>query len=243
MLFNPNETLSRSSRFQARTSLSKAGNDTARKKATQMKMLTVLLVASIGILATSAFAQLTGQAGAVPLVTVDEFGNGTYNGTPLQSAMRTDPFSGITTLAYFLPFSPAFGDVLLLEPFPPAINTNTISDILRFENGGTNQGFLYFFSDASTNDPADAPADVQQLPQILTQFPIVTLGEVGPEGNNGATYVAAAGGPGSNLLTGGQVQYNIISDGIIPEPGSILLGTFGGALLLLSNRRRRHKTA
>jgi hypothetical protein len=194
-----------------------------------------------GILATPAFAQLTGGAGAVPLVTVDEFGNGTYNGAPLQSAMRTDPFSGMTTLTYFLPFSPAFGDVVLIEPFPPAINTNTISDILRFENGGTNQGFLYFFSDVSTNDPPDSPADVG-LPQILTQFPIVSLGEAGPEGNNGATYAAAAGDPGSNLLTGGQVQYNITSDGMIPEPGSILLATWGG-LLLLSARRRRNKTA
>ena len=88
---------------------------------------------------------------------------------------------------------------------------------------------------ASTNDPPDAPADVQQLPQILTQFPVVGINELGPEGNNGATYTATAGAPGSLLFTGGQVQYNFISDGVIPEPGSILLGTLGGGLLLLLN--------
>ena len=168
---------------------------------------------------------------------VDEFGHGTYNGTTLTSGMVRDTISGITTLAYFLPYSPVSGDVVLIGPEPG--NTNAISDVLRFENAGTNEGFLFFFSDVSTNDPADSLADVG-LPQ-LGQLPTIFISEIGPEGNNGAAYLAAVGGPGSLLFPAAPVQYNFISDGVIPEPASLLLGTLGGGLLLLSNQRRRNR--
>ena len=60
----------------------------------------VKILAVIGL--TSALAATTslGQ----PLITVDELGNGTFNGTVLPSGQKADPFSGIVTLAYQLPF-------------------------------------------------------------------------------------------------------------------------------------------
>jgi hypothetical protein len=188
------------------------------------------LAAIITASTTCAFAQSN------ITVTVDEFGNGTYNGTTLTSGMVRDPFSGITTLAYFLPYSPVSGDVALIGPEPGT--TNAISDVLRFENADTNGfGFLFFFSDVSTNDPADSLADVG-LPQ-LGQLPTIFISETGPEGHNGAAYLAAAGGPGSLLFSAAPVQYNFISDGVIPEPSSLLLGALGGGLLLLWRQRRR----
>ncbi len=186
---------------------------------------TSFLATLVGVaLVTSAAAQTN------LLITVDEYGRGNYNGSPLQSGMMTDPFSGMTTLGYILPFPTLPGDVVLVEAGTPLAVAP--SDIIRFDG----QGHLFFFSDSSPLDPPDAPADVPQLPPLLTQYPVVTLNEIGPEGNNGAQYFPLAGQPGS-LPTGAPVQYNFISD--IPEPASILVATLGGGLLLLLNLRRQ----
>src|ERR1700675_4925853 len=79
-----------------------------------------------------------------PLITVDELGRGTFNGTVLPSGQKADPFSGIVTLAYQLPFPGTPGDVLLFENAA----AGTASDLIRFDG----RGFLYFFSELETTD-------------------------------------------------------------------------------------------
>jgi hypothetical protein len=134
-------------------------------------------------------------------------------------------------LIYTLPFGVVPGDVILSEPgqVPPLT-----SDIVRFWNpaGNPNQSEIIFYSDFSTTDPADAPADVG-LPTQL--FNPITITEAGPEGNNGAIYNALPGMPGS---TSAPVQYNIISD--VPEPGTGAL-LLSGVGLLFGIRRFRRK--
>ena len=71
-----------------------------------MKNLNYTLLAAVitaTITATTAYSQ--------PVITIDEFGNGNISGTPLPSALALDPFSGMTTLSYTLPF-PAIGGIL-----------------------------------------------------------------------------------------------------------------------------------
>src|SRR5436305_15345176 len=87
---------------------------------------------------TSAFAQ--------PLVTVDELGNGNFNGQPLPSFQSPEPNSGIVTLTYRLPFPAVPGDVQIFEPGAAA----GPSDLIRFD-GMFN---LYFFSEI---EPTDIP--------------------------------------------------------------------------------------
>jgi hypothetical protein len=185
-----------------------------------VKVLTIIGIAS-AITGSSILAQ--------PLITVDELGNGTFNGTVLASGLKPDPFSGIVTLAYQLPFPGVPGDVLLFEPGP---QTNTLSDIIRFDGNG----FLYFFSEREPTDvPPFDPADVQQFPSPIAALQSVSLLEVGPEGNNGAFYNATGGLPGDN--TAG-ATYHFISD--VPEPGSAMLAVLGGGLLLALRARRQY---
>jgi PEP-CTERM motif len=190
-----------------------------------MKRNTTLAIAAILVIiaasATSAFAQS---------ITVDEFGSGVFSlptgSSPLTGAIAVDPVSGVATMAYMLPFPVNPGDVLLLEP------PNTpFSDLLRF--GGPNHNILYFFSDVSTADPADSPADVGiPAPQSTS----TVISESGAEGSNGATWLPGAAGIGgtSSLPT---LTYTFISD--VPEPSSLLLAALGVSGLLLSVRRRR----
>jgi len=157
-------------------------------------------------------------------------GNGFFNGTVLPSGLKADPFSGIVTLAYQLPFPGVPGDVLLFEPGP---QTNVLSDIIRFDG----QGFLYFFSEREPTDvPPFDPADVAQFPSPIAGLQSVSLLEVGPEGNNGAFYNPAGGLPGDN--TAG-ATYHFISD--VPEPSAGLLTLLGGGLLLVLKQRRQGK--
>jgi len=169
---------------------------------------------------------------AQPLITVDELGKGFFNGTVLPSGLKADPFSGIVTLAYQLPFPGVPGDVLLFEPGP---QTNVLSDIIRFDG----QGFLYFFSEREPTDvPPFDPADVAQFPSPIAGLQSVSLLEVGPEGNNGASYFTAAALPGDDG-TGTGVNYRFISD--VPEPSAGLLTVLGGGLLLIRKQRRQAK--
>jgi hypothetical protein len=173
---------------------------------------------------TLAFASNTSFA----QFTIDEFGGPT---TSFPSFIGLDPSGGVAgpVLIYTLPFAVVAGDVILSEPGQPP---RPDSDIIRFWNPtGVNQSELIFYSDVSTTDPADAPADVG----LPTQFQSLTIriNEVGPEGNNGAVYLASPGMPGS---TSAPVQYNIISD--VPEPGILTL-LFSGVGLLFGIRRFR----
>src|SRR5256885_4010263 len=80
-----------------------------------------------------------GQAG--PLITVDELGNGNFNGQPLPSFQSPDPFCGIETRTYSISYARIPGDARLMEPNPAG--TNLLSDIIRFDG----QGNLFFFSE------------------------------------------------------------------------------------------------
>ncbi len=172
------------------------------------------------------FGQLTN-----PVVTIDEFGVGTLNGTVLPSSLGPDPSGGITTspvLIYTLPFQVIPGDVVLVSSNEPANSPNyPISDVVRFWNTTSgNQSQIIFYSDFSPTDPANAPADVG-IPSQLLQ-PIVGVNEIGPEsGPNGATYIPSGPGLPGFAPALGLAQYNIISD--VPEPGlaTLLLSGLG----------------
>ena len=184
-------------------------------------------LAVFGFTSAAALTTALGQGG--PLITVDELGNGNFNGAPLASGIMVDPFSGIATLAYTLPFAGTPGDVVLLEPGPVPQQT---SDILRFDG----HGFLYFFSERETTDvPPFDPADVAQLPPPIAASQPIFLQEVGPEGNNGAFYTPNPGDPGYEPgITG--LNYHFISD--VPEPSIAALAMLGAGVLIFLQRRK-----
>jgi hypothetical protein len=192
-----------------------------------MKKLTKAAIVfgfTLAVASSTSFAQL--------VVTIDEFGGS--NGIP--STIGPDPSGGVTTspvLIYTLPFAVASGDVILTEPGQP---NGPNSDIVRFwDPTGINQSEIIFYSDFSATDPADAPADVG-LPTQLQPL-VVTIPEVGPEGNNGAIYLATPGLPGSISFS---IQYNILSDvPPVPEPGTGALLLSGVGLLFGIKRFRR----
>ena len=176
----------------------------------------------------SAFASNTSFA----QFTIDEFGGPL---TSFPSFIGPDPSGGVAgpVLIYNLPFGVTSGDLILTEPGTPA--GGPASDIIRFmtSTANPNQSIAIFYSDVSAADPADSPADVG-LPAQLQSLTF-TIPEVGPEGNNGAVYLASPGMPGADF-TGVAIQYNIISD--VPEPGSAAL-LLGGLGLLVGIRRFR----
>ena len=172
--------------------------------------------------------------------TFDEFGNGNFNGTPVQGVLSADPSGGITSspvLVYTLPIGLFDGDLLLTEPGAPG---NTYSDVVRFWNPtSSTTSQVIFYSDFSSTDPADAPADVG-LPNQL--FNPVVINEIGPEGNNGAVYSPPQNTPGFDYA-GAVIQYNIVSDGVVPEPSTMALAGLGGGLFLLWLKRRNQARA
>jgi hypothetical protein len=171
------------------------------------------------------------------LYTFDEFGNSSGLGIS-PGAMQLDPSGAIglpiPVMVYNLPFSVIPGDVILPEPPGPGINRN--SDVIRFWNpsgGGPSQ--IIFYSDFTSADPADSPADTG-LPSGLMSL-IVTIPEVGPEGNNGALYTPTANQPGFILSTTvPPATYNIISD--VPEPSTLALAFLSGGLSLFLLKQR-----
>ena len=185
------------------------------------------VIALIGLTSTIAATAAFGQGG--PLITVDELGNMTLNGAPTSpGVLATDPFSGITTLMYKLPFPGFRGDVRLFEP-----GANIPSDVLRFD--GNFQ--LFFFSEIEPTDvPPFDPADVAVLPPPHAALPSVSMFETGPEGNTGAFYTPLGNDPGGDFSN---PSYHFISD--VPEPGSGLLLGLGGGLLWMLKGRRQNK--
>ncbi|MGD0744757.1 MAG: PEP-CTERM sorting domain-containing protein [Verrucomicrobiota bacterium] len=195
-----------------------------------MKRLTKTLFAfgfTCAITATPLFGQI--------IYTFDEFGNSTGPGIS-PGILQPDPSGGVAgnVLIYQLPFAVTTGDVVLSEPGLPAPPPD--SDVVRFwtSTANPNQSEIIFYSDFSATDPADAPADVGLPSQLINP---AILNEIGAEGNNGAVWNPPAGAPGS--IPGAVVQYNIISDGVIPEPGSLALLTSGLGILLGINRFRQ----
>ena len=163
-------------------------------------------------------------------ITVDENGNGTLTNSNgaflnLATSMSADPGPGglASALTYSIPNPPGLvvGDLLILEPGGGGV----LSEVIRFNSTDALNGTLVFSSDNS--DGADALAD--------TGFPtafyanVLTVFEVGSEGNNGFNYTPTAGQPGFVTGAAGPVTYQIISDvSAVPEPSSVAMLALGG---------------
>ena len=187
-----------------------------------MKNLNYTLLAAVftaAMTVTTAYSQ--------PVITIDEFGNGDISGTPLPSAMAVDPFSGMTTLSYTLPFPAIRGDIVLSDV------AGTVSDILRFDGNFT----LYVYSDNALSEPNPSPADVG-FPAAILPGPVFaqeTGVEPGPNGLFG--YNPGFVLPGGNSAG---VTYNFISDPApTPEPGTLALLAGGLGISGFSLLRRK----
>ncbi len=174
-----------------------------------------LLVAAF--ISSVAVTNLFGQ----PVISVDEYGNGTLGSNALTSGLALDTNSGMTTIVYTLPFPAVAGDVVLRN------NDGTVSDFYRFD-GGFN---LFVFSDKDPSEPNPSLADVgfpATFLSLMVSFPETGSEITGPTGLFG--YNPGFNNPGAN--TAGAI-YNFISDPtVVPEPSSLALlagglGVFG----------------
>jgi hypothetical protein len=189
-------------------------------------LLGILILSS----AATAFAQAPGStaAGAVGFTfTFDEYGNSLLNGGPNPLPVVFPAGGGIQ---YFLPQLVVPGDVVVLNSADVSpTNIAGISDLLSFSNQG-NQGVLLFQSLIDDNDPP-APADVLSFP-LNAAF---TVGESGPEGFNTFQWI-----PDPANAAG--AVYNGVSDGMVPEPSTFVLGAGLGIISLVVARWRRHRS-
>jgi hypothetical protein len=186
------------------------------KKHTQV-ILAVGFTAALA--ATTALSQ--------PLISVDEWGNGNIGGSPLTwQTSLLEPFSGLFTLSYNLPFPAVPGDVSIAD------SDGTVSDIIRFDGSG----HLFFFSDFSVTEPPISLADVG-VPAFNAANPVVFLAEVSlPSGADGFWgYKPGFNNPGANST--GTVIYDFISD--VPEPGALPLMACGLGILGFIQKRRK----
>jgi hypothetical protein len=185
--------------------------------------VTVAAVVALGVGA--------GVASAVPPTTViiDENGHGSLSdGTILQWMIGQDTGPGglPNALIYSLPFPLPLvaGDVILEEPI------GNLSDVVRFNPDGT----IVFYSDNSEGGAAapDELADVGFPTQFWTNS--IYMPEIGPEGNNGASYSPGPGMPGfSDQMP---LNYQFISD--VPEPATLVLLGLGGLATLIRRKAR-----
>ncbi len=196
----------------------------------------LLALCVVGTFSTAGAAPLP-----IPLITVDENGNGTilFPGQPsgqLSGTLLADPGPGglASALTYNLEMPPALvgGDVLVQELISADL---ILSDIIRFNPAGTGSNSypasLVFYSD--NGDGVDSLADTGFPTALYTNT--VTQLEIGPEGNNGLVYTPTENQPG--FVSGFAVSYNIISDSeAVPEPASISLFALAGGLLLARKR-------
>jgi hypothetical protein len=182
----------------------------------------------LAILAIGLSLILSQQAQAI-VVSVDENGNGINTIGP--GFIGTDPGPGglAGVLIYNLPIPGVQGDVLMQDGVG-----GPILDIIRFNGNST----LVFYSDTP---PRDALADTPSPPGALYAN-TVTIPEVGPEGNNGATYTPIAGQPGYDP-TGLVTSYVFVSDAVTPEPSSLALLGMGVLGLFAFGRRVRARSA
>ena len=178
---------------------------------------------------------------ALGQITVDEI----PTPTPLLPApgIFSDPFSPTMppTVMYPLPFIVTPGDLAITEP--PVITGQQFSDLLRWEIlPATNQEVLFVYSDSSSSDPPNAPADVGIPPNFqanLFMTPETGLG-VPPapytDFANGLVWVPAPGSglPGSPPAGAAPITWTFISD--VPEPAMLCLAP---ALVALLRRNRR----
>jgi hypothetical protein len=185
-----------------------------------MKKHTKVTLAA-GLAAAIAATTAIGQ----PLISVDEWGNGTVGGSPLTwQTTLLEPFSGMFTLSYTLPFPGVRGDVSIAD------SDGTVSDIVRFDGNF----HLFFFSDFSVAEPPVSLADVG-VPGFNPAAPTLFFNEVSlPSGADGLWgYAPTSNDPGGNTAF---VIYDFISD--VPEPSSLALLACGLGICGFRLRRR-----
>jgi hypothetical protein len=184
-----------------------------------------ILIALTGIVA--AFA--TSVSAQINTISVDENGTFLINGAAAPpGVLAVEPISGILTLSYTLPFVANPGDVQLFATNEPP-TAGQFSDLLRF-----NGNHLYFFSLKDDTSPPDL-ADVPALPPAIA--PNMVIAEIGPEGNNSATWAPGPGGIGGTS-TSPNLVYTFISD-VVPEPSPWMLTVLSGGVLLVMRWRRQ----
>ncbi len=182
------------------------------------------LVCALALLGGAVYAQ-------APNVAFDENGNGFAQGKPLPSGMGPDPGPGGLPLAlwYQLPFQPVVGDLVLMD------DTGAISDVVRFGEFHT----VYFYSDIE--DPGvPGDTDLADVGFPTANWPLtVYVPEQGVEGHDGAIYRPGQGMPGFSPEFPDTLVYKIVSDGVIPEPGSLFVLGVGLVAMAGSMIRRR----
>jgi hypothetical protein len=201
--------------------------DDSRSEAVRRRFLALILAGLVSTAAIPAFAA------PIPVITIDENGNGFVDNVPLLFAFTNDPGPGGQpgVLTYLLPFPGVQGDVLLNDP-----DLGFVLDVLRFNGDGT----VIFYSD--NIDGFDSLADTSSGPTTLYANNI-TIDEIGSETDNGAFYTPGPLDPGAPGVFG-NATYTFNSDGAgpVPEPATLVLlgtGLFGLAGLLRRKRLRR----
>lgn len=207
-------------------------------------MLPINRLSALGAVALAAASMNTQALGQVAppsrTITIDENANGSVTGgespVALSSAMQTDPGPGglSSVLTYALPagFTVVPGDVHLTDA-----DFGTFLDVIRFNQivgAVALPGSIAFYSD--NVDGFDALADTSGPPGSAYTN-LVSIPEVGPEGNNGALYTPTANQPG--YVAGFLVTYHFISDSAVPEPATWAMMMLGFGAIGLAMRRRK----
>jgi len=208
----------------------------------------------MGLGLSTARAASTGFAGSSNVdaftLVFDEFSNGFLqnptgsNPVPLGGTLQNDPTvpAGGTprmVLTFVLPMPVVTGDVRIFEP---GGSPTAPSDLLRFTNAGGGLGGaingdrLIFYSELPEPGETLVPPADTGLPPMEQWVPRDGGGitEVGPEGNN--SFVWIPNGVNDNIYIG-------LSDGVIPEPASIISFGLGMLGLGFCAWRRRKRAA